>query len=120
MCERLPRLSVYLRPLNGRKKSPPAPRDRRAVQYFAYPDWKFPRLREQYPDGRYEAGADIGDDEWIRLKLDIDGTRVTVSVDGKVELALAETKATPAPGGIGLWVGIGAEGYFANLRVTPR
>jgi hypothetical protein len=112
--------SVYLRPLNGRKKSPPAPRDRRAVQYFAYPDWKFPRLREQYPDGRYEAGADIGDDEWIRLKLDIDGTRVTVSVDGKVELALAETKATPAPGGIGLWVGIGAEGYFANLRVTPR
>ena len=36
-----------------------------AVQYFAYPDWKFDRLREEFPDGRYEAGADIGPDEWI-------------------------------------------------------
>ena len=112
--------SVYLRPLNGRKKSPPAPRDRRAIQYFAYPDWKFPRLRQEYPDGRYEAGADIADDEWIRLKLDIDDTGVRVSVNGKEELALTETKATPAAGAIGLWVGIGAAGYFSNLRLTPR
>jgi len=112
--------SVYLRPLNGRKKSPPAPRDRRAIQYFAYPDWKFPRLRQEYPDGRYEAGADIADDEWIRLKLDIDEKRVKVSVNGKEELALTETKAMPAAGAIGLWVGIGAEGYFSNLRLAPR
>ena len=27
------------------------------------PDWKFDRLREQYPDGDYEAGANIGPDE---------------------------------------------------------
>jgi hypothetical protein len=39
---------------------PPSPRDQRAIQYFAYPDWKLDRLREQYPDGNYEAGADIG------------------------------------------------------------
>ena len=112
--------SVYLRPLNGRKKNPPPPRDRRAVQYFAYPDWKFPRLREHYSDGRYEAGADIADDEWMALKLDIDGTRLTVSVDGRVVLALSETKAVPAAGDVGLWVGVGAEGYFADLRITPR
>jgi hypothetical protein len=60
--------AVYLRPLNGRKTNPPSPRDQRAIQYFAYPNWKFDRLREQYPDGDYEAGADIGPDEWIRLK----------------------------------------------------
>jgi len=112
--------SVYLRPLNGLKKQPPPPRDRRAVQYFAYPDWRFPRLRDEYPDGRYEAGANIADDEWIALMLDIDGTRLTVSVDGRVALALAETKAAPARGDVGLWVGAGAEGYFSNLRVTPR
>jgi hypothetical protein len=47
--------SVYLRPLNGQKTSPPSPRDKRAIQYFAYPDWKFDRLRKEYPDGRYEA-----------------------------------------------------------------
>jgi hypothetical protein len=33
--------AVYLRPLNGWKTNPPSPRDQRAVQYFAYPDWKF-------------------------------------------------------------------------------
>jgi hypothetical protein len=112
--------AVYLRPTNGRKKNPPAPRDRRAIQYFAYPDWKFPRLRSEYPDGRYEAGANIADDEWIRLKIEIDDLRVRVSVNGKEELALTEAKAVPTTGNIGLWVGIGAQGYFANLRVTPR
>jgi hypothetical protein len=112
--------TIYLRPLNGRKKNPPTPRDQRAVQYFAYPDWKFNRLRAEYPDGRYESGADIADDEWIALRLDVDGTRLRVSVNGKDELARADAKATPVAGGIGLWVGMGTEGYFANLRVTPR
>ena len=112
--------SVYLRPLNGRKTNPPSPRDKRAIQYFAYPDWKFDRLRKEYPDGRYESGADIAGDEWVTLKLDIDDARVRVSVNGKEELALTETKAAPEAGGIGLWVGRGTEGYFANLRITLR
>jgi hypothetical protein len=47
-------------PLTGQNR--PSPRDQRAIQYFGYPDWKFDRLREQYP-GDYEAGADIGPDE---------------------------------------------------------
>jgi hypothetical protein len=112
--------SVYLRPLNGRKKSPPSPRDKRAIQYFAYPNWKFDRLRKEYPDGRYESGADIADDEWIALKLDIDGTRIKVSIDGKQELELTDTKTASEAGGVGLWVGRGTEGYFTNLRIVPR
>ena len=82
--------SIYLRPLNGRKTNPLSPRDKRAIQYFAYPDWKFDRLRKEYPDGRYEAGADIADDEWIRLKLDIDDTRVRASVNDNEEFAPTE------------------------------
>jgi hypothetical protein len=105
---------------NGRKKNPPSPRDKRAVQYFAYPDWKFNRLRKEYSDGHYESGADIADDEWIALRLAVDGTRVRVWVNGRDELALADAKGTPVAGGIGLWVGMGTEGYFSNLRVTPR
>jgi hypothetical protein len=112
--------TIYLRPLNGRKKNPPSPRDKRAVQYFAYPDWKFNRLRKEYSDGHYESGADIADDEWIALRLAVDGTRVRVWVNGRDELALADAKGTPVAGGIGLWVGMGTEGYFSNLRVTPR
>ena len=54
--------SVYLRPTNGAKVNPPSPRDRRAIQYFAYPEWPYNLLREVYPDGRYEAAANIGPD----------------------------------------------------------
>jgi hypothetical protein len=111
--------AVYLRPLNGWKTNPPSPRDQRAVQYFAYPDWKFDRLREEFPDGRYEAGADIGPDEWITLKIDIEGTRLTVAVNGTEVLRLTETKAAPVAGNIGLFVDVGSESFFSNLTVTP-
>lgn len=50
--------AVYLRPLNEQRTNPPSPRDQRAIQYFAYPDWKFDRLREQYPDEDYEAAVE--------------------------------------------------------------
>jgi hypothetical protein len=111
--------AVYLRPLNGWKTHPPSPRDHRAVQYFAYPDWKFDRLREEFP-GRYEAGADIGPDEWISLRIDIDGTRLTAAVNGTEALTLAETKAAPTVGNIGLFVDIGSESFFSNLKMTPN
>ena len=37
---------VYIRPMNGLKANPLPPRDKRAVQYFAFPAWKFDRLRD--------------------------------------------------------------------------
>jgi hypothetical protein len=111
--------AVYLRPLNGQKANPPSPRDQRAIQYFAYPDWKFDRLREQYP-GDYETDADIGPDEWITLTLDIDHTRLTATVDGTETLTLSETTAPPVAGAVGLFVDIGSESFFSNLKITPR
>lgn len=112
--------SVYLRPLNGRKLTPPAPRDKRAIQYFAYPDWKFDRLRKDYPDGRYEAGADVAADEWIAVRVDFDDRRLKVFVNGKEELSLNETMAEPVAGDVGLFVDIGSEAFFANLTIAPR
>ena len=111
--------SVYVRPLNGRKHHPPPPRDQRTIQYFAFPDWPFDRLREQYPDGRFEAGADIAIDEWIALCLDVSENHVAVTVNGELLLTVREPKAAPITGAIGLWVDIGTEGYFSDLRVTP-
>jgi hypothetical protein len=77
-------------------------------------------LREEYPDGRYEAGADIAGNEWIAFKLDIDEDRLSIAVNGTQTLAVGETKAPPVIGSVGLWVDIGTEGYFSNLRITPR
>ena len=111
---------AYVRPTNGRKVSPPPPRDVRAVQYFAYPDWKFDRLRREYPDGRFESGADIAPDEWITLHVEVGTTTVTVRVDGQIVIRDIEAKGDPgAVGDLGLWVDIGTEAFFANLRVTP-
>jgi hypothetical protein len=112
--------AVYLRPLNGRKLNPPPPRDKRAVQYFAYPDWRFERLREEYPDGLYETGADIGPDEWIRLEVDIDETRARVRVNGIEAMSLVQTKVEPVDGTVGLFVDIGTEAYFSDLTVVRR
>lgn len=122
--------AVYVRPMNGRKVSPPPPRDRRAVQYFAYPDWKFDRLREVYPDGRYEAGADVGPDEWITLRTEVGLTTLSVFVNGEAVLQEIEAKPPqargrethgnqpPWGGDVGLWVDIGTVAFFADLRLV--
>jgi hypothetical protein len=112
--------AVYLRPTNGRAED--AERRQRAVQYFAYPNWKFDRLRRESP-GRYEAGADIGPDEWLRLRLVVDGEQVQVYLDGLDHsewlLSVNDLKLGPnARGAVGLFVDIGTEGYFANLKIV--
>jgi hypothetical protein len=111
--------SAYLRPLNGTSLNPPAPRDRRAVQYFAYPDWRFERLRETYPDGRHEAGANIVPTSWINLCLHVNEQSLVVYVNNKQVLAIAQTKAATGAGMVGLFVDIGTEAYFSNLEMTP-
>lgn len=109
--------AVYLRPLNGRPMNPPPPRDQRAVQYFAYPDWDFQRLRDCHPDGSYEAGADIRPDTWMHLKLATSHHQVTASVDGRIVLTV-QGKVPATQGAVGLWVDIGTEAFFSNLRVS--
>jgi hypothetical protein len=49
--------------------------------------------------------------------MDIDATRLTVAVNGT---EATETKAAPASGSIGLFVDIGSESFFSNLKVTPN
>jgi hypothetical protein len=109
--------SVYLRPLNGASLNPPPPRDRRAVQYFSYPSWRYERLRETYPDGRHEAAADIVPERWTNLRIEIAATHLRAFVDGQNVLSLNELKADAVPGSVGLFVDIGTEAFFSHLRV---
>lgn len=110
--------SVYVRPLNGKSLKPPPPRDQRAIQYFAYPDWRFQRLRDDYPDGRYEAAADILPDQWINLSLEIENELVTVKVNNSVALVVDQPKLPATNGRIGLFVDIGTEAYFSNFMIN--
>jgi hypothetical protein len=110
--------SVYLRPLNGRRLDPPAPRHQRAVQYYCYPDWKFDRFRDEEPDGGWEGPADITPDTWTHVRLDLNERRVEARVNDDVVLSIERAKVSPALGQVGLWVDIGTDGYFANLQIT--
>jgi hypothetical protein len=105
--------AAYLRPTNGTSYAPPPPRDQRGVQYFAYPDAKFDRLRETAP-GRYEAAADIRLDQWHHLRVTLD-TGVRVEVDGTLVLSLDHRLLPARSGQVGLWVDIGTEGFFSGV-----
>ncbi len=54
--------SIYIRPTNGRVDD--QVRRNHSIQYFAYPDYKFQRLRKESPE-MYESYSDMGLNEWI-------------------------------------------------------
>ncbi len=60
---------IYVRPANGRVDS--ELRRSRTLQYASHPNFHFDVSRDEAP-GVYEAGADIGLDEWIRLRIEVE------------------------------------------------
>lgn len=113
--------AIYLRLTNGRLASPPPspPRDARAVQYIAHPNWHFDKLRQSAP-GAFEKGADVAPGRWFRLKLEITATSVQAFVDGALVLSVDQLKDGLGKGRLGLFVDDGTDGYFANLKVSPK
>ncbi len=112
--------SIYVRPTNGR--APDQLRRNRSVQYFAYPDFKFQRLRDEAP-GVYESYADMGLDEWITLRIEVRGAKAKLFLNGQPQptLIVNDLKLGPdAAGGIGLWVDVGTEGFFRDLVIRPE
>jgi hypothetical protein len=108
---------IYLRPTNARAEQ--QLRRNRSVQYFAYPDFKFERLRKEAP-GEYESYVDMGMNEWIDLRIEVKGARAKLFVNGQKEptLVVNDLKLGPdASGAIGLWVDVGTEGHFSDVRV---
>jgi hypothetical protein len=75
-------------------------------------------LREQEP-GRFEAGADIGLNQWHKMAILLEGRQFSLSVDGTLVLQ-GSGKIAAQSGAIGLWVDIGTEGHFSNLRLSRR
>lgn len=112
--------SVYLRPTNSRVDD--QVRRNRSVQYVAYPDYTFPRLRAEEP-GKYETYVDIPMEEWIDLRLEVTGSEASLFVRQSAQptLVVTDLKLGAAQrGGIGLWIEAGTVGYFTNLVVTSR
>jgi hypothetical protein len=108
--------SIYLRPNCGRSAYQLV--RNHTVQYFAYPDYKFARLREE-SSGVYETYADIGLDEWITMRIEFEGKRAALYLNDQKypSFIVNEMKGKSASGSIGLYVDIDTEGYFKDLKI---
>lgn len=111
---------IYIRPTNGRCEI--QSRRNASTQYFSYPGYKFDHFRKEAP-GMYESYVDIGLDEWIDVKIVVDGEHAKLYVNGVTQptLIVNDLKhGKDASGAIGLWVDIGSEGYFRDLKITNK
>jgi hypothetical protein len=112
--------SIYLRPTNGRADD--QIRRNHSVQYFSFPDYDFDRFRKEAPE-KYESYADMGLNEWIRMKIVVNGMQAKLFLnDNKQPTLLVNDLKHGADlsGGIGLWLDGGTEAYFADLKVQKN
>ena len=91
------------------------------VQYYSYPDYKFDRLRKESP-GLYETYADVGLDEWITFRVELDGGKARLYINNQKypSFIVEKMKGSTTNGSVALWVDIGTVGYFKDLKVTQR
>lgn len=111
--------SMYIRPKVGRVANQ-AVRNQ-AIQYYSYPNYKMDTIARS-PGGPFEASADIGLNEWITLRIEVDGQEASLYINDKKEpsLTINQMKGNLKSGAIGLWVDIGTEGYFKDLTITKK
>jgi len=109
---------IYIRPTNGRADD--QLRRNHSIQYFSFPDYDFDRLRKEAA-GVYESYADMGLNEWIKLKIVVKGSQAKLFLNRNKQPSLIVNDlkhGSYLTGGIGLWVDVGTEGYFSNLKVS--
>jgi hypothetical protein len=111
--------AVYFRPFNFRASDPA--RRSRAVQYIAHPAYTWSRLREERP-GVFEHAVLPAPDptQWFHARIVVKSPDVRVFVEGSDQPSLEVTQlSTRKTGWVGLWVGNGSGGEFADLKVVP-
>lgn len=109
--------SIYVRPLNGRSEN--QEHRNRTIQYFSYPNYKYQRLRNEFQN-KYESYADMALNEWIQLRIEVQGQKAQLYINDNKQPSLIVNDLKlggNATGAIGLFVDVGTEGYFKDLKV---
>jgi hypothetical protein len=108
---------VYVRPTNGRADD--QLRRNHSTQYISMPDYDWSRLRKEAP-GEYESYVDLVPGEWTHIKVEVIGIKARLYVNGAPQpvLLVDDLKHGDSTGSVALWIGLGTEGYFANLRIS--
>jgi hypothetical protein len=112
--------AVYFRPFNF--KNADTARRARAVQYISQPKFPWEKLRADTP-GKYEQPVSPVPDPngWFHARIVLENHQVSVFVDGAATPCLVVAELSERRNGmLGLWVGNGSAGDFANLKIIPR
>jgi hypothetical protein len=110
--------NIYLRPTNSQSQD--QVRRNHSVQYFAYPNFRFDRLRKEAPE-RYETYADITLNEWTHVKIVVSDQHATLYLNNNPTPAFMVNDlklGSKAHGGVGIWIESGTIAWFKDLKVT--
>lgn len=111
--------AIYFRPFNFRTED--QARRIRAVQYVSHPTYPWQKLREDQP-GRYERAVHPVPDPngWFHARIVVASPKVSVFVNDGAQPSLVVDQLSARKNGlVGLWVGNGSGGDFANLKIVP-
>lgn len=112
--------AIYFRPFNFRAAD--STRHAHAVQYIAHPTYTWQKLRDERP-GVYEKAVSPAPDPngWFHARVVVADSQVSVWVGDATAPSLVVTELSHRGHGmVGLWVGNGSGGDFANLRIVPK
>ena len=112
--------TFYLRPTNGRAED--QERRNHSAQYISHPEWPWFRFRSETPS-RYESYVDIEPAKWIHVKIEVDGEKARLYVDGREQptLIVNDLKSgADAKGAVALWFEGSTVAHFANLKITKK
>ena len=112
--------AVYFRPFNFHAPDPV--RKIHAVQYISHPVYTWPKLREER-NGIFEKGLIAPPDAngWFHARIEVLKDAVRVFVNDDKEPSLTVNKLNDRNDGtLGLWVGNGSDGEFANLSIKQN
>ena len=111
---------IYIRPDNGRAED--QVRRNHSIQYFSYPDYKFDRLRKEAPE-KYESYADMGMNEWITMRIEVEGQKAELYINNAKQPSLIVTDlkhGANLSGAVALFIEVGTEGYFRDLKIINK
>jgi hypothetical protein len=112
--------SIYVRPLNARVND--QVRRNHSIQYYSYPNYKFDTLRKIAPE-KYESYSDMEMNKWIDLKIVVKDSTAQLFINKSKQPSLVVTDlkhGANVSGAIALWVEIGTEGYFTDLKISKQ
>ncbi|MFM9839290.1 MAG: family 16 glycoside hydrolase [Cyclobacteriaceae bacterium] len=111
--------AIYFRPFNFLNAD--TTRRVRAIQYISMPKYDWPKLRAEFPS-KYENRVNPvpNPEKWFHVKVVVNNNRISVFVNDNSKPCLVVDKlAQTKTGKVGLWVGNGSGGSFANLVILP-